>query len=125
MEVYSIFGSYDVIELFSVAMFFISFYGLITSRNIIKSIIFIIMMEVSVIMFWLSFGFRDSIVPPIMESMAGVDMEYIADPLPQALMITAIVIGLTVTAINIIMFITLYRKYQTTDWDIAKKRSME
>ena len=118
-------GNMNVVELAAIIMFFISFYGLITTRNIIKSIVFIALMELATVMFWLSFGFRDGVVPPIEASMYGVAMEYIADPLPQALMITAIVMGLSVTAINTVMFITMYRKYKTTDWDIAKKRSLE
>ena len=114
---------FEPVEIMSILMFFISYYGLITNRNMIKSIIFMAMMEVSVVMFWLSFGFRENIVPPILASMEEYPMEYIADPLTQGLMITAIVIGLSVTAVNAIMFITLYRKYKTTDWDIAKKRA--
>ena len=115
----------DSVELFVIAVFFISFYGLASSRNMIKSIVFMAMMEVAVVMFWLTIGFRVGIVPPILGSMEGVPVEYIGDPLAQALMITAIVIGLSVTAVNIIMFLTLYRKYKTTDWDVAKKMSME
>lgn len=118
-------GNINVVEQASIVMFFVSFFGLTTTRNIIKSIVFIVMMEAATVMFWLSFGFRQGIVPPIQASMYGFEMEYIADPLPQALMITAIVMGLSVTAINTVMFITLYRKYRTTDWDIAKKRSLE
>ena len=113
------------VEIAAIVMFFISFYGLVTIRNIIKSIVFIVLMEVSVVMFWLSFGFHIGIAPPIVASMEGLPMYRIADPFPQALMITAIIIGLAITAINTIMFITLYRKYKTTDWDIAKKRSLE
>ena len=118
-------ASYDIVELSAVLMFFISFYGLISTRNIIKSIVFIVMMEVSVVMFWLSFGFMRGIAPPIMASMEGLELQYIADPFPQALMITAIIIGLSITAINTIMFITLYRKYKTTDWNVARQRSLE
>ena len=114
---------FEPVEIISVVMFFISYFGLVTSRNIIKSIIFMAMMEVAVVMFWLSIGFRVGVVPPIVESMQGVPTEYVADPLAQALMITAIVIGLSVTAVNTVMFITMYRKYKTTDWDIAKKRA--
>jgi len=131
---------FDIVELSAILMFFISFYGLIISRSIIKSIIFIVFMEVAVVMFWLSFGFRPGLAPPIIASMENIEgvgnwtenwmyytdyMVYMGDPLPQALMITAIIIGLSVTAVNTIMFITLYRKYKTTDWDIAKQRSLE
>jgi len=40
----------------------------------------------------------------------------LADPLPSALMITAIVIGLSVTAITLTMLMTLLRRYRTADW---------
>ena len=114
---------HQIAEFGSIIIFLISYYGLITTRNIIKSIVFIVLMEMSVVMFWLSFGFRVGIVPPIMASMYGRELDYIADPFPQALMITAIVIGLSITAINTVMFITLYRKHRTTNWDTVRARS--
>ena len=119
----------NIIEITAILMFIISFYGLISTKNIIKSIIFIVLMEVAVVMFWLSFGFSAGQLPPILASIGGMEyidvvgIDNIADPFPQALMITAIIIGLSITAVNTIMFITLYRKYNTIDWDIAKERS--
>ena len=112
----------DIVELFTVAMFFISFYGLITTSNMIKSIVFTVIMETAVIMFFLGIGYRSGILPPI-----GTDLEpyLIADPLPQALMITAVVIGLSSTAVNIIMFITLFRKYGTANWGTVKNKNAE
>jgi len=109
----------SIIEIFTIVVFFIGFYGLITSRNIIKSIVFVILMEVAVIMFFLSLGFNSQIVPPIGTDFNGA--EYVADPLPQALMITAVIVGLATTAINITMFITLFRKHKSADWDVVKE----
>ena len=107
-------------EYFSAALFFISFYGLITSKNIIKSIISIMLMEMSVIMFIISIGFVDGMKAPI-----GRNMVNPSDPVPQALVITAIIIGVTVAAVNLTMLISLYRQYKTTDWDAFKRKSME
>ncbi|MCL2567869.1 MAG: cation:proton antiporter subunit C [Oscillospiraceae bacterium] len=116
----------ELAELFAVIMFFISFYGLIVTRNIIKSVIFIIIMEAAAIMFFLSIGYRSGILAPIGPNLAEVESwAYIADPFPQALMITAIVIGLSVTTILLIMTITITREYKTTDWDTIKIRSLE
>jgi len=108
------------IEIGAIIMFFIGFYGLITSNNVIKSIIFVSILEMAVIIFWVSLGFRSGMVPPVRHFLYE-DMAYIADPLPQALMITAIIIGMSVTAANIVMLITLVRKVKSTDWDILKK----
>jgi len=102
-----------IIDIFPVLIFFISFFGLITSRNVIRTIIFVLMMQTSVVMFWLTVGAREGTLPPI---QVYDNFENISDPLPQALMITAIVIGISVVAIAITMFNTLFRKYKTSDW---------
>jgi len=108
------------VEFYSILLFFISFYGLITSKNIIKSIVSILIMETSVIMFILSIGFENGMKPPI-----GKNLEFASDPLPQALVITAIIIGITVAAVNFTMLISLYRQYKTTDWDTVEKKNAE
>jgi multicomponent Na+:H+ antiporter subunit C len=107
-------------EILSAALFFISFYGLITSRNIIKSIVSIGLLETAVVMFLVSIGFSDGMTPPIGQNLGNV-----ADPLPQAMVITAIVIGITVTAVNLTFFISLCRQYKTADWDSVKKKNTE
>ena len=112
----------NIVEILAVAVFFISFYGLITTTNIIKSIVFINVMETAVIMFFLGIGYQAGILPPI---GLGLDPAAVADPLPQAFMITAVVIGLCGTAVNIVMFVTAYRKYGTANWHMAKSMENE
>ncbi|MCL2874044.1 MAG: cation:proton antiporter subunit C [Defluviitaleaceae bacterium] len=118
------------LDYFAVIMFFISFFGIITSRNIIKSIIFILLMQTAVIMFWLFLGARYGTAPPIVYELGMLDdLSAFADPMPQALMLTAIIIGVSVTAINITMLNALFRKYKTADWliisDIARKEESD
>ena len=103
-------------EFFSIVLFFISFYALITGRNILKSVISILLMETSVIMFIVSIGFSDGMSAPI-----GKNPVNTSDPLPQALVLTAIIIGIAVAAVNLTMLISMYRQYKTTDWDTVKK----
>lgn len=113
--------SASILEMMIIAVFFIGLYGLITTTNIIKSIIFISIMETAVIMFFLSIGYHSGIMPPI---GAVLDPNTVADPLPQAFMITAVVIGLCGTAINIVMFITLFRQYGTANWETARIKNI-
>ncbi|MCL2392064.1 MAG: cation:proton antiporter subunit C [Oscillospiraceae bacterium] len=113
--------NYEIVEIFAIALFFISLFGLITSKGVIKGIVSMIIMEIAVVMFFLSLGFQTGILPPI-----GAELgDNVADPLPQALMITAIIIGVAVTAINMTMLIALSRQFKTTEWDILKKKNME
>ena len=113
----------DTIGLLTIILFFICFYGLIMAKKMIKSVVFLVLMQASVILFFLRLGFRSGIVPPIGEYF--LQLEYVADPLPQALMITAIVVGVAVITINITMLMSLFREYKTTDWDVAQRKSME
>jgi len=106
-----------IFDIFPVVLFFISFFGLITSGNIVKSIVCIMLMQTSVILFWLGVGSRHGTLPPIFEYIGYVeDLGAISDPLPQALMLTAIIIGIAVTAINITLLNALFRLYKTVEW---------
>ena len=106
-----------IFDIFPIILFFISFYGLITTSNIIKSIVFVMLMQTSVIMFWLGVGARLGAMPPIVYDVAYLETpEVIADPLPQALMLTAIIIGIAVTSINITMLNALFKKHRTVNW---------
>ena len=112
----------NTIEIAAILMFFICFFGLITSRKMIKTVIFLVMMQSSVVLFFLSLGFQTGITPPI--GAYFEQLEYVADPLPQALMITAIIIGIAVTTIILTLFMSIFRSYRTSDWDAAKEKSL-
>lgn len=107
----------NVLDLFPIFLFFISFFGLITGKTVIKSIVYILLMQTSVIMYWLILGRGLRNRPPIIDNIAHLeDLPALADPLPQALMLTAIIIGISVIAINITMLNALFRKFGTADW---------
>ena len=116
--------NFSSMEIFALVMFCMGFYGLLTSKNAIKSIVFVSVLEMAVIIFWVGLGFRSGMLPPV-QNFLNEDITYIADPLPQALMITAIIIGMSVTAANIVMLITLVRKVKSTDWDALKRASKD
>ena len=114
-----------IFDIFPIILFFISFFGLITSQNIVKSIILSVTMQTAVIMFWLGIAARLGTIPPILEYYALYYADEIADPLPQALMLTAIIIGIAITAINITLLNSLYRKYKTIKWDEMSEVAFE
>jgi len=109
----------ELLDIFAVLLFFISFFGIITSGSVIKSIIFIMLMQTSIVMFWLMLGSgtSPSPYPPIIydEALMG-HLGNIADPLPQALTLTAIIVGFSVVAVVITMLNAIFKKHSTTDW---------
>lgn len=101
----------------SIIIFFIGLYGLITQKSIVKSIISIGILETAVILFYTNINFKKGSIPPI----GAIDLKNFADPVPQALMITAIVIGVGVTAISLTMFMHFKQKYSSTYWPTKRR----
>jgi multicomponent Na+:H+ antiporter subunit C len=115
-----------VFDFFPVLVFIISFFGVIISDHVVKSIVLITLMQTSVIMLWLGIGARYGATPPIFYyAEYGMDPAGIADPLPQALMLTAIIIGIAVTAINITILNGIFRRYKTLDWDVMQQAATD
>ena len=102
----------------SILLFFVGFLGVVTQRNIVRSIIAVNVMDVGAILFLITVNYTPGNVPPVGPARGAV----VADPLPQALMITAIVIGISVTAVSLAIFISLFRRYGTADWETVIKR---
>ena len=108
-------------ETISILIFFLGLYGMIVRRNILKTIISLGIMETAVVLFFVSINFQPGSIPPIGDIQGRV----VADPLPQALMITAIVIGISVTAVSLTMFNTLYHKYGSSSWEKVIYKRLE
>lgn len=107
----------------SIIIFFIGVYGLCARRNILKTIISMSIMQAAAILYFLSISHTEYSIAPI-----GADLStyaHVADPIPQALMITAVVIGVSITAVCLTMFVTMYHKYGTTNWNKVKKKRGE
>jgi multicomponent Na+:H+ antiporter subunit C len=94
-------------------LFLVGLYGVITRRNLIKIAISLSIMEFSIFLLLVLIGFIDGGSAPIVDPEKTGTL-YV-DPLPQAMVLTAIVIGLATTAMLMAIAIRLYRKYKTFD----------
>jgi len=96
----------------SFAIIMIGIYGVVFSRNIIKSIICFAVTETSLILLFLNLSYFEGGGIPIVSSAQAP----MVDPLPQALMITAIVIGASVTALAFMVSIKIFHHFGTLEW---------
>ena len=98
-------------------LFMIGLYGVLTQKNLIKIIIGLGIMEYAVNMLLIMIGYRQGGIVPILESNMVVKkfMATAVDPLPQAMVLTAIVINVAVLALSIAVAMRLYQKYGTYD----------
>ena len=94
----------------SAALIAIGLYGVMSRTNIIKMLLSLSLMEVGVNIFLVAMGYLPGGTAPILNS----DGPYV-DPIPQALVLTAIVIGVSVTALGLAVAIGYYNRRGTLD----------
>jgi multisubunit Na+/H+ antiporter MnhC subunit len=100
-------------------LFCVGLYGVLRKRNIVKMIVGLGIMEYAMNLFFVLLGYRfDGRAPIYAKDQEILNM---VDPLPQALVLTSIVIGLGVTALVISIAIRIYEKYGTFDITKIKK----
>ena len=101
-------------------LFCIGLYCVLRKRNIIKIIIGLGIIEYAVNLFFVLIGYRAGGRAPILAKDQVIFN--MVDPIPQALVLTAIVIGLATTALLVGIAIRIYEKYGT--FDITKIRKL-
>jgi multicomponent Na+:H+ antiporter subunit C len=101
------------IYILSFVLFLVGLYGVLTRRNLVKIAISLSIMEFSIFLILVLIGYSDGALAPIVDP--EVSGAHYVDPLPQAMVLTAIVIGLATTAMLMAIAIRLYRKYKTFD----------
>lgn len=101
-------------------LFSIGLYCILRKRNLIKIIIGIGIVEYAINLFFILVAYREFGRSPIHSKFQPI--QNMVDPLPQALVLTAIVIGLAVTALIVTIAMRLYEKYGT--FDITKIRKL-
>jgi len=101
----------------------IGLYGVVVKKNVVKIVISLAIMEYGINMLLILIGYRDGGSAPILER--GMDLKAFAatavDPVPQALVLTSIVISLGVLAFLVAICIRLYERYGTFDITEMKK----
>ena len=105
------------------ALVLIGLYGVLTKRNAVKIIISLLIMEYGIHLFLVLLGYRLGGTPPIVDPATdGTQLiQQSVDPLPQALVLTSIVIGLGVLALMLALAVRLYERYGTFDINKMKK----
>jgi multicomponent Na+:H+ antiporter subunit C len=87
----------------------VGIYGILTKRNIIKMVMSLYIMNSGVILLFVSIGYIAGGQAAIFEDTKKL----MVDPLPQAVMLTTIVIGLGITALALALAIKIYDEYKT------------
>lgn len=95
----------------------IGLYGALTQRNLLRMIVAFTVADAGVNIVIVSIGYMTGRTAPILDQAvsAAEAVQRIIDPVPQALVLTAIVIGVGVTALMLAYAYKLYEKKRSLD----------
>lgn len=97
-------------------------YGLLRHPNLMRKLMGLNILQVSVILFYLLLAYKTGAEPPILGPADPSRAELYVNPLPHALMLTAIVVGVSTTGVALALIIRIHRLYGTLrEPDILKK----
>lgn len=109
-----------IVYLLCLTLFSVGIYCILRKRNVIKIIVGVIIAEYAVNLFFILVSYRMEGRSPIFSPDAQI--VNMVDALPQALVLTSIVIGLATTALLVGIAMRIYEKYGT--FDITKIREL-
>lgn len=95
----------------------VGLYGVVSSAQTLRIVISLVVVSHGVHLLLLLIGYRTGGTPPIQEAgqTAAAFAAGSVDPIPQALVLTSIVIGLGVLALMVALCVRLYERYGTFD----------
>lgn len=102
------------IYMLTIVLLAIGIYGMIVCSNYMKKLMCMNIMQVSIIFFFLTFGQKDGVTIPVtMNNLFSADA-YI-NPVPHALMLTAIVVSLGITGVGLALLMRIKDIYGTIE----------
>ncbi|XOV85176.1 MAG: cation:proton antiporter subunit C [bacterium] len=98
-----------------VVLLMIGFYAVIAKANLMKKILGLSIFQAAVFLLYITMDKIEGGTAPIIKSGA-VDQLY-ANPLPQVLILTAIVVGISTIALGLAIVVRIYEAYGTIEDD--------
>jgi NADH-quinone oxidoreductase subunit K/multicomponent Na+:H+ antiporter subunit C len=92
------------------ALVIIGVFGILTRKNIIKILLAINILQTGVNLLLVAIGWRPDGMAPIITDQTGGMMQFV-DPLPQAMVLTAIVIAFGTTALGLVIAINYFKAH--------------
>ncbi|PDH40824.1 MAG: Na+/H+ antiporter subunit C [OM182 bacterium MED-G24] len=103
-----------------IVLMMIGMYTVISRGHLLKKVIGLNIFQTSVFIMYISIGYVEGGTVPIVEGGAASDVVY-ANPLPHVLILTAIVVGVSTTALALALIIRIREAYGTLEeYDIQK-----
>ncbi len=100
------------------ALILLGMAGMLFKRNLMKIVMSLSIADSGTLLLLIAIGYRSGGTAPILTGYEGGPM---VDPLPQALVLTAIVIGVCVLIMAVSLVVNVYRHYGTLDVEKVRR----
>ncbi len=91
----------------------IGFYAVVAKTNLIKKLMGLSLFQAAVFLLYITMGKISGGTAPILQK--GVDGAVFSNPLPQVLILTAIVVGISTTALGLGIIVRIQEEYGSVD----------
>jgi multicomponent Na+:H+ antiporter subunit C len=107
----------------AIALMMLGLYTMIAHRNFFKKLVGMTIFQTSIILFFLLTSVkRNATLPIVPHHGPAVDPAQYANPLPHALMLTAIVVMVATAGVALAILIRLYAAYGSLEEDVIAER---
>ena len=103
-------------------LFFLGVYGMVFSKNYMKKLMAMNVMQVAVIYFYLCLAQKDGGMLPVLNGITNNPDAYI-NPMPHGLMLTAIVVSLGTTGVALALLMRIKEMFGSVEEDEILRRA--
>jgi multicomponent Na+:H+ antiporter subunit C len=100
----------------------IGLYGMMMKRNLLKKIIGMTIFQTSIYLFFIQGATKTNATIPVYDPALGTNPEAYFNPLPQVIVLTAIVVGVAITGVALALLLLIYKRYGSLDEEVILER---
>ncbi|MFP4281289.1 MAG: cation:proton antiporter subunit C [Verrucomicrobiota bacterium] len=100
----------------------VGLYGVLMKANYVKKVIGMTIFQAAIILFFIVMAYKEGASVPVLDKELGqTNAEAYVNPLPHALMLTAIVVGVATVGVALALLVRIYDGFKTLDEDALHK----
>jgi len=103
----------------------IGLYGMTMKRNLLKKIIGMTIFQTSIYLFFIQGANKSGATIPVYLEELGTEPTQYMNPLPQVIVLTAIVVGVAITGVALALLLLTYKRYGSLDEEVILRRMRE
>ena len=99
----------------------VGLYMMIANQNLVKKLIGVNLFQTAIFLFFVAVAYVEGGSAPIVAADPDAGSQLVASPLPHVIVLTAIVVGVALTAVGLALVVRIYSEYGTLREDTLRE----